>query len=61
MHTDSAVIKHFYVMLSIVSESYSLGWENTSCMTEILELFLEKFTHKNLPMTQKLKYAQHRV
>jgi len=30
------MIKHFYVMFSIVSESYGLGWENTSYMTEIL-------------------------
>jgi hypothetical protein len=48
-------------MLSIVSESYGFGWENTSYMTEILELFLKKFTHKNLAMMQKLKYAQHGV
>jgi hypothetical protein len=48
-------------MLSIVSESYDLGWENTSYITEILELFLEKFTHKNLSIMQKLKYVQNRV
>jgi len=50
------MIKHFYVMLSIVSESYGLGLENTNYMTEMLKLFLEK-----LLMMQKLKYAQHRV
>jgi len=46
------MIKHFYVMLSTVSESFGLGWEDTSYMPEILELFLEKFTHKNLSMMQ---------
>jgi hypothetical protein len=61
MYRNSVVITLFYVMLSIVSESYGLGWENTSYVTEILELFLKKFTHKNLAMMQKLKYAQHRV
>jgi len=55
MCRNSAVITAFYVMLSIVSESYGLGWENTSYVTEILELFLEKFNHKNLAMMQKIK------